>query len=388
MKAFKITGLFATTALLVSACAVAPAMNEQETQIKTDLETNRFLPATRQMRDAIETQELFAQAAFWSNEYDLNPSDLEAAIKLAAAVRKLGNPNRAVEITQTTRALYPRDPYLLAEYAAALIASERSFEAMQPLDEALAMTPAYGRLWSLKGAALDQQERYVEARQFYNRALQITPNDPNVLANIGFSYALSGDAATAEGWLRRASTMPGASPSVLQNLALVLQLQGKTEEAEKIASLNRGQQTLTSRPTSTLRSQSTQAAMPLQNAEGAPQARFTTNTPSGQNFSSASDAARAMANRQSAAQTVTQDAPAVSVEQQQAMLERIARSLNPQAKGQSRAPVPTPQQAPQYAAPSYSQTPQSVPQGYPRQPVIAGGPPPQPTRREPSRRRR
>lgn len=386
MKTFKFSALFATTALFVSACAVAPAMNEQETQIKADLETNRYLPASRQMRDAIETQELFAQAAFWSNEYDLNPGDLEAAIKLAAAVRKLGNPNRAVEITQTTRALYPRDPYLLAEYAAALIASERSFEAMQPLDEALAMTPAYGRLWSLKGAALDQQERYVEARQFYNRALQITPNDPNVLANIGFSYALSGDAATAEGWLRKAAAMPGASPSILQNLALVLQLQGKTEEAEKMVAMNRGPQSFTSRPTATMRSQSTQAAMPLQSADGIPQARFTTNSPSGQNFSSASDAVRAMANRPAAAQTMAADAPTVSVEQQQAMLERIARSLNPQA--QSGSPAPTQQQAPQYAQPASAQTPPYAPQGYGGQPVMVGGPPAQPARREASRRRR
>jgi len=46
----------------------------------------------------IETQELFAQAAFWSREYELNPGDLESAIKLSAAVRKLGNPQRAIRI--------------------------------------------------------------------------------------------------------------------------------------------------------------------------------------------------------------------------------------------------------------------------------------------------
>ena len=116
-----ISTLFIGTALLTTACSIAPPITEQETQIQTDLAVDNFLPATRQMRDAIETQELFAQAAFWSNEYNLNPGDLEAALKLSAAVRKLGNPGRAVEITQTTRALYPRDPYLLAEYGACLL---------------------------------------------------------------------------------------------------------------------------------------------------------------------------------------------------------------------------------------------------------------------------
>ena len=79
-----VSAMLIGTSLLISACSVAPPMNAQETQIKTDLAAEKFIPATRQMRDAIETQELFAQAAFWSNEYHLNPGDLESAIKLAS----------------------------------------------------------------------------------------------------------------------------------------------------------------------------------------------------------------------------------------------------------------------------------------------------------------
>jgi len=382
MKPFKMTALFATTALLVSACAVAPGMSEQELQIKSDLAVDNNLPSSRQMRDAIETQPIFAQAAFWSNEYNLNPGDLESAIKLAAAVRKLGNPNRAIEITQTTRALYPRDPYLIAEYAAALIAAERSVDAMQPLDQALAMTPAYGRLWSLKGAALDQQERYGEARQYYQRALQITPNDPNVLANIGFSYALSGDAATAEQWLRRAMALPGASPSVRQNLALVLQLQGKNEEAEKMVALTRGPQNLQIQAQPALRPVMNQTQM-AQPTTGQPQARMSMGPAQGQNFASASEAARVMAARQTG-ERVAMPQTQTSVEAQQAMLEKISRSL----QSSQSTPLPTnPQPASSYAP--VQQLPQ---QGYTAPQVMAGGPVPQtqqaPARREANRRRR
>ena len=222
--------------VFMTGCAIAPGYTDTEQDIKQSLASSKFQPASREMRDNIETQELFAQAAFWSHEYELNPGDLESAIKLAAAVRKLGNPQRAVEIAQTSRALYPRDPYLTAEYAAALIASEQAYEAMQPLDRALHTAPGYARLWSLKGAALDQQENYDLARKHYARALEITPNDPNIMANIGLSFALSGDPQTAEGWLRRATSIPGASKSVRQNLSLILQLQGKEAEAAKYAS--------------------------------------------------------------------------------------------------------------------------------------------------------
>jgi Flp pilus assembly protein TadD len=242
----------------LAGCATAPQYTETERELSESMSKESFQPANRALRDGIETQDTLAQAAFWMREYDLNPGDLESAIKLSATIRKLGNPQRAVEITQTTRALYPRDPYLAAEYAAALIASERSVDAMEPLDQALNYAPAYGRLWSLKGAALDQQEQYELARKHYTRALDITPNDPSVMANMGLSYALSGDPVTAETWLRRAVAIPGASKSVRQNLALVLQIQGKTEEAESMARMAQSQSSsrlpnLNAQPAQTIR---------------------------------------------------------------------------------------------------------------------------------------
>lgn len=364
------SALITGTALLTTACSVAPPMNEQETQIKTDLAVDNFLPATRQMRDAIETQELFAQAAFWSNEYNLNPSDLESALKLSAAVRKLGNPGRAVEITQTTRALYPRDPYLLAEYGAALIATERSLDAVPILDQGLAVAPNYGRLWSLKGAALDQQERYAEARKHYDRALRITPNDPNVMANLGLSYALAGDPGSAEGWLRRAASMPNASDSVRQNLMLVLQLQGKTTEAEKLAGLARPQMSFPSvRPAFNPAAPTPQKFTPPAqhqafNSGSAPKARLHTGPAQGQNFKSASEAARAMAAKRPG-QSAMPLSPKGYVAPQQAAAQATPQQYVPQG----------------YPQPSYSQ-------GYPQQgqPQAQAGAPTD--RRAPTRRRR
>lgn len=211
----------------LSACSIAKGYSDTEKEMLTEMTPSKYQPASRQMRSSIETQELLAQAAFWSREYQLNPADLEAAVKLASAVRKMGNPSKAAEITQTTRAMYPDDPYLIAEHSAALIALERGKEAMKPLDKALHAAPGYARLWSLKGAALDQVGNYDVARQHYNRALQITPNDPNIMANMGLSFALAGDPRTAEQWLRRAVAHPDAGDGIRQNLDLVLQLQGK-----------------------------------------------------------------------------------------------------------------------------------------------------------------
>ena len=323
--------------LLLSACTVAKPLSAEEEELKNDLDVSNYYPATRETRDNIQTQPLFAQAAFWGREYDLNPSDLESAIKLSAAVRKLGNAQRAIEIAQTTRALYPRDPYLNAEFAAALIAEERALDAMQPLDEALRIAPGYARLWSLKGAALDQTEQYDLARKHYERALRITPNDPNILANLGLSYALSGDPVTAETWLRRASNLPGAGAGVHQNLALVLQLQGKTAEANKINHLSRGDQRLPPPPVP-----AHQATSALQNNQGQrqnlrPQAQRPTQR-SAQRPIQRPTQQSAQRSSNSAAQKPFPAGGQLTPEQQN-VLSQISGSLNPNQKRQRLAPV-------------------------------------------------
>ena len=225
----------ATTVSLIGgsflgACSVTDFTPAEKEMLDT-MGGSAYQPATRELRDGIETQDLLAQASFWSREYNLNPTDLESAIKLAAAVRKMGNPGRAAEIAQTTRALHPDDPYLAAEYAAALVAGERGEDALPVIESTLRTAPTYARLWSLRGAALDQAERYAEARQSYGKALSITPYDPNVLANMGLSFALEGNPQEALGWLERASALPGASASVSQNLELVRELAGTAAPA-------------------------------------------------------------------------------------------------------------------------------------------------------------
>ena len=230
--------LLGTALFALTGCGIAslPAnYTPLEKQTVQELSGANFAPEAAQAREAIKTQSLFAQAAFWGREYDLNPADLEAAVNLASTVRRMGNPGRAIEIVQHTRALYPRDVDLMAEMGAAYISDNKPRPAIKILDTALAQSPQTPRLWSLKGAALDQLELFAEARQHYSKALQIKPNDPSTLANVGLSYALEGDPQTAEIWLRRAASIPGANSSVRQNLALVLGLQNKFDEAERWA---------------------------------------------------------------------------------------------------------------------------------------------------------
>jgi len=390
------------SALTLTACITGSSYTPAEKEMAETMTSSKYQPATRERRNNIETQDLFAQAAFWSKEYQINPGDLETAIKLSAAVRKMGNPVKAIEIAQTSRAMYPRDPYLAAEYIAALIAAERASEAMQPLDTALRTSPGYARLWSLKGAALDQAEQYDLARKHYARALEITPHDPNVMANVGLSFALQGDANSAENWLRRAASVPGANSSVHQNLALVLQLQGKTQEAEQYAARNLPKSNMPNLPNVNGYQGPNQAMQPQRKPPQAyaPQARAPqyTKPQTQQRFQqpqatlqsyegngrarSASDAARAAAQNLSGRSNSVMTAPSA---EQKSVLDRIANSIGPQAAG----PQPPGPQAPTMRSGHVpASTGQAAPQGYPQ---MYPGPqykePAMPQRRGAARRR-
>jgi len=408
LKFASLTAMLSVSTIMLSGC-FAGGYTAAEQEMAETMTADKYQPAIREVRDNIETQDLFAQAAFWSREYNLNPGDLEAAIKLSASVRKMGNAAKAVEISQTSRALYPKDPYLAAEYAAALIADDRAHEAVQPLDTALRTSPGYARLWSLKGAALDQAENYDLARKHYAKALQITPNDPNIMANVGLSFALQGNAKTAEGWLRKAAAVPGASDSVRQNLALVLQLQGKTEEAEKYAPRlpdlkSAGGPSGYSGPmekNQNVTNSSSQSQTYGSVASAPPMRGFSNNQQVAGGPKTASEAARAAAQNQTRRR---QTVPVENAAEQQAVLNQIARNVGPKASGapapkrmtpQSRNPYQQPQaysgQAPNpYAMPqsqpqqAYPQTyPQVNPQGYSAYPQAQ-----QPVQRRPALRRR
>lgn len=230
------TGVVMLGLIGLGGCSLASlpkGLSAIEKQTVAELDTRNYIPRSDDERAAVLTQDLFAQAAFWSREFELNPADLEAATNLSSTLRRLGNPSQSLVIAGQTRALYPRDAALMVEMAASHISLSQPKEAIELLDQALVKNMSSGRAWSLKGAALDQLEMYDQARQHYTKALSYAPADPSILANVGLSYALEGDPKTAEVWLRRAANMPGASANVRQNLALVLELQGNTQEAAK-----------------------------------------------------------------------------------------------------------------------------------------------------------
>jgi Flp pilus assembly protein TadD len=192
----------------------------------------KVTPQERAMADRLDP---LARSAFWANVLNGDPSDTEAGVKLAGALRLLGRADESTMAAQRVLVIQPDNVEALLEVGRGYIGQQQGFYAIEPVRRAQALTPHDWRAPALLAVALEQAERDDEALAAHRQALALAPNNPTVLSNLGMYYAGHGDAPQAERLLRQAAADPAASVQVRQNLALVLGLQGRIAEAEQIA---------------------------------------------------------------------------------------------------------------------------------------------------------
>jgi Flp pilus assembly protein TadD len=190
--------------------------------------------ATPQERATAERLEPLSRVAFWSREMQVDATDAEAGVKLAAALRQLGRNDEAAVIATQVLATRPGDVEALLEVARARIAGGEPFYAIEPLNQAKAAAPKDWRPLSLLGVALGQTERPEEADAAFQTGLKLSPENPSILSNLALFHAARGDKDKAEVLLRRAVASPTSGARERQNLALILGLQGNLSEAERL----------------------------------------------------------------------------------------------------------------------------------------------------------
>lgn len=188
--------------------------------------------ATAEERTAAERMAPLARAAFWAREVDIDPLDAIAEVRLASALRALGQYDQAVQTVSRILIIDPKNYDALIETARDYIAAGQGFYAIDPLTRAQALQPKGWLPLSLLGVAYAQVKRDDDAKAAWADALKLSPNNPAVLSNMAMQMAAKGDAAGAETLLREAVAQPDASLQVRQNLTLVLGVEGKFDEAE------------------------------------------------------------------------------------------------------------------------------------------------------------
>lgn len=191
--------------------------------------------ATAAQRAEAARLDPLGRATFWAREVQIDPTDAEANLGMAQALRAMGQFDDAADAAQRILVSQPGNLDALLEMARIRIAQGKGFYAIEPARQAQAIAPRDWRPLSLLGVAYEQAERDPEALAAYRQALSLAPNEPAVLTNLAMYWAGHGDLPQAEALLRKAVALPGAGIQTRQNLALVVGLQGRYAEAEALA---------------------------------------------------------------------------------------------------------------------------------------------------------
>lgn len=218
----------------LAACVTGPATPVEQSIVDTAVAEKSALPASREERDLADRKDLLSQAAFWGKEYEKNPNEYEASLKLSRTLRALGSSQKAMEVASQALVLKPGDVDLSLVYAQAALNNGQPEMAATMLARAEQAGSGDWRMMSIIGVVMDQLGKHPEARLYYEKALALSPGNPRVLSNLGLSLALDSQPGKAEEVLRQAAQASGADSRVTQNLALVLGVQGKFEEAAAV----------------------------------------------------------------------------------------------------------------------------------------------------------
>ncbi len=193
-----------------------------------------FQKATPDQIDAALRSDPLTQSAFFADQYDHDPTNVQMGLYLSNALRGLGRYAEAADTAHRALLFAPDNVDILIAAARAHIDDDNAFYAVDPLQHALTLKPNDWQLYSLLGVAYDQIKREDDAQTAWATALKLSPNNPAVLTNIAMSKVTQGDFAGAEPLLRTAVAQKDSTLQIRQNLALVLGLEGKMDEAERL----------------------------------------------------------------------------------------------------------------------------------------------------------
>lgn len=229
---------YAAAAILISAltltASVALANGREGDDRTVQSPAVAAMPASAQQRAASERLDALSRSMFWNREREVNPADPIAGVKLAAALRELGQYDEAAEAAQGVLTGQPDNIEAMLELGKDHIARGQGFYGIAALERAHAMAPNDWRPLSLLGVAYNQVRREDDAKVAWNEGLRLSADNPEILTNAAVALMTAGNLPGAEGLLRRAVIQPAATARMRLNLAMALGLQGKMPEAEQI----------------------------------------------------------------------------------------------------------------------------------------------------------
>ena len=151
-------------------------------------------------QEALELLQPLAQGGEGSGAPSPAPASLTA---LAVALTEAGRPAEALQALEQALALAPDDPKAHQQMGVVLLRLSRPAEARDHLRRALAADDKLAVAWNTLGVALYQLEGPAPALEAWQRAVALDPRQYQALYNLGLVAASTGRMGEARGALRR-----------------------------------------------------------------------------------------------------------------------------------------------------------------------------------------
>jgi Flp pilus assembly protein TadD len=163
---------------------------------------------------------------------------------LAKILRYAGSAALAVRLLENEKENHGTKSGFALELGKAQLASGATDKAIASLKKAVKNSPKNWEPHSALGIAHDTKGAYGAAKTEYNKALSLSRDNPSVLNNMAIFTALSGDIETAIKTLKRVASVARHNPQTRQNLALFYGIRGDTDEAEALAKMDLGTESI------------------------------------------------------------------------------------------------------------------------------------------------
>lgn len=222
--------------LALGACATQTVVTEQSAAQATQ---QSVLPKpTAQMISSIERVTPLERAAFWNEQYNIHPTDLDISLAYVDALTDIKSFDRAAEVAKFTSISFPDEPAVFMVLGKAHTRNDNAVEAIRAYSRVIDLDDADPAPLAALGVIFDKRGDHENAQLAYTRALAIDPDRAITLANYGLSLSLTGELEAAEEALRKAASLPEVTPAIRQNHALILGLMGRFEEARTLAAID------------------------------------------------------------------------------------------------------------------------------------------------------
>lgn len=172
-----------------------------------------------------------AAANAWRRMVQADADDIESAIELSIAERKLGHAEDAAQFMADYNARFPNNAAILSQLGYALTDAGKTEEAVAAFEQAHMLQPQNPLYLSGKAIAFDKAGNHLAAQDIYKEALALSPDSVTIKNNLAMSLILNNEPKPAIDILEKLHEENASNQTVRQNLALAYGIKGDSKKA-------------------------------------------------------------------------------------------------------------------------------------------------------------